>query len=249
MFNDYQKQAIVWDWDKYDDSQEYEYWCDYAEKFGKDVLIPMCAHGKAGAYMAEKGFSVTAFDITPEMIDEGKKRYGLVKGLQLVVADIIDLDLNNKHFDFVFIAGYGDLHLLLSIKDIERTFISLYKHIRIGGCLVLELTLPPKNSWSSPKQIYHPRVPNYTDKNVWKESESRYDADEKRQYINQTVYIEDDNGINSFVQSVCLQYYERDEILTLLDKCGFSIINEYCNRQKEPWKSNEESWIVEAIVK
>ncbi len=32
----------------------------------------MCALGQTGAYMAQKGFSVTAFDITKEMIDEGK---------------------------------------------------------------------------------------------------------------------------------------------------------------------------------
>lgn len=45
------------------------------------VLIPMCALGQTGAYMAQKGFFVTAFDITKEMIDEGKKRFGSVENL------------------------------------------------------------------------------------------------------------------------------------------------------------------------
>ena len=35
MLNDYKKQAIVWDWDGYDDSPEYDYWCGYAAQFGK----------------------------------------------------------------------------------------------------------------------------------------------------------------------------------------------------------------------
>jgi len=249
MLNDYQKQAIVWDWDGYDDSAEYEYWCGYANQFGKNILVPMCAHGKIGAYMAGKGFHVTAFDITPEMIAEGKKRYGAVNGLNLVVADLLDLNLNEYNFDFIFIAGYGDLHLLLSMKDIERALLSLHKHIRKGGCLALELTLPLKESWCSPKKIFHPRVPNYIDKKVWKENEGKYNADEKRQYINQIVYIEDENGIDSFAQSVCLQYYERYEIFELLNKCGFIVENEYCNRQKEQWKSCDENWFVEAIAK
>ena len=247
MLNDYQKQAIVWDWDGYDNSSEYDYWCEYAAQFGKNVLIPMCAHGQAGAYMAEKGFNVVAFDITPEMIEEGKKRYGAVSGLELIAADLLKLDLCDKNFDFTFIAGNGDLHLLQNIQDVEKAFTSLYKHMRLGGCLVLELGLPSNESWSYPKKTFHPRVPNYIDKKVWKENEGKYDADEKRHYIYQTVYIEDNNGIESFTQSVCLQYYDRESILELLRKCDFSVQGEYCNRQKEPWKSGEGSWFIEVI--
>ena len=64
MIDDYRKHAVVWDWDGFDNSLEYEYWCEYARHYGKKVLIPMCALGQVGAYMAQKGFSVTAFDIT-----------------------------------------------------------------------------------------------------------------------------------------------------------------------------------------
>ena len=68
MINDYQKLAAVWNWDGYDDTTEYEYWCEYAKQYGQNVLIPMCAHGKMGAYLAKQGFYVTAFDITPERL-------------------------------------------------------------------------------------------------------------------------------------------------------------------------------------
>ncbi|MDR3149467.1 MAG: class I SAM-dependent methyltransferase [Oscillospiraceae bacterium] len=248
MLNDYQKQAEVWDWDGYDDTPEYEYWCEYAKRFGNRVLIPMCAYGQTGAYMAQKGFHVTAFDITPEMIAEGKRRYGEVKNLELVVADLTDLDLNEKEFDFAFIAGNGDLHLLQSAQMVGRAFLSIQKHLRTGGCLTMELTLPERESWSYPKKMFHPRVPNYADKKIWKENEGRYDAGEKRHYINQTVYIENNDGIKSFMQSVCLQYYEREEILGLLRKCGFTVKSEYRNREKETWKSGDSSWFVEAVL-
>ena len=72
MIDDYRKHAVVWDWDGFDNSLEYEYWCKYTKHYGNKVLIPKCALGQTGAYMAQKGFSVTAFDITKEMIDEGK---------------------------------------------------------------------------------------------------------------------------------------------------------------------------------
>lgn len=88
MLNDidnYAKHAQFWDWSKldYDRTLDNEYWCKFAKKYANTVLIPMCALGEAGAYMAERGMNVTAFDITPEMITEGKKRYGNVPGLQL----------------------------------------------------------------------------------------------------------------------------------------------------------------------
>lgn len=43
MIEDYAKHAAVWDWDGYDNSAEYDYWCGYASKYGMKVLIPMCA--------------------------------------------------------------------------------------------------------------------------------------------------------------------------------------------------------------
>ena len=249
MLNDYQKQAIVWDWDAYDETPEYEYWCKYATQFGKNVLIPMCAHGQTGAYMAKKGFSVVAFDITPEMIAEGKKRFSSISGLELVIADILNLDLNINDIDFSFIAGNGDLHLLQTVKDIELAFTSLHKHIRTGGCLALEITLPPNESYNYPKKIFHPRITNYSDKNIWKENEVKYDAKEKRQYIDQTVYIEDQNGIEAFLQNVCLQYYDNGVIQDLLKKCGFIVKGEYSDRLKTHWKTGDGSLFIEAIKK
>ena len=41
MIDDYRKHAVVWDWDGFDNSLEYEYWCKYARQYGKKVLIPM----------------------------------------------------------------------------------------------------------------------------------------------------------------------------------------------------------------
>jgi ubiquinone/menaquinone biosynthesis C-methylase UbiE len=207
----------------------------------------MCAHGKAGAYLAEKGLAVTAFDYTPAMIAEGSKRYGSVPGLQLLIADITALDLPEKNFDFTFLAGYGDIHLLPDRKAIEKAFQSLHAHLRVGGCLALELTLPAAQSWSSPKRAFQPRVPHYTDKKVWKENEGHYNADEKRQYITQTVYIQDENGLDSFTQEIQLQYYERGEILAALSDCGFTVRGEYKNREKEPWTTDSLDWYVEAV--
>lgn len=246
MIEDYAKHAAVWDWDGYDNSAEYDYWCHFAEQYGKKVLIPMCALGQAGAYMAEKGFNVTAFDITEKMIEEGKKRFGSVKNLTLRVADICDFNFNENEFDFAFIATQ-DLHLLTNINMVKRAFISIAEHLRKGGCLALELILPSSESYQCPTQTFYPRVPNYSDKTVWKEGGSRYDAAAKKHYIEQVVYIKDHKGTESFHYSVTLQYFDRNLILDALSCAGYAIVGEYGNRNKEPWVSENREWFIEAV--
>ena len=223
QMNDYQQQALVWDWDAYDNSPEYDRICQLASTYGKNILLPMCALGEMGAYMAGQGFTVTAFDITPEMIAQGQCRHGDVRGLHLAVADLLALDLPQKDFDFVYIGGSGDLHLLMSLENVEKAFRSLHKHMRPGACLYLELTLPGETSNSSPKQTFHPRVPRYTDKKIWKENQSAYNATTQQQHITQTVYVEDAAGTRSFTQEIRLQYWSPDEITALLQRCGFAI--------------------------
>ncbi|MDR1465196.1 MAG: class I SAM-dependent methyltransferase [Oscillospiraceae bacterium] len=247
MYNNYEKQAFVWDWDAFDDTPEYEYWRSYAERFGQNVLVPMCALGQSAAYLAEHGFSVTAFDITPEMISEGKARFGAVGGLELIVGDILSLDLETKNYDFTFLAGHGDLHLLQTLGDVRQAFHSLHRRLRAGGCLALELSLPAPESFCYPKREYQPRVPRYTDKKVWKVNEGRYDAAEKRNYIEQTVHVESAADAEAFTQRVCLQYYERGEILALLKQCGFSVQGEFSDRARMPWTPGQCEWLVEAV--
>ncbi|HIZ56144.1 MAG TPA: class I SAM-dependent methyltransferase [Firmicutes bacterium] len=246
MLESYAKHAAVWDWDGYDNTSEYEYWCQYAKRYGKKVLIPMCALGQAGAYIAQKGFYVTAFDITKEMIDEGNKRFGSVDNLSLQVADICNLHLDEKSFDFCLIATQ-DLHLLSNIEMVRKAFESIAAHLRKGGCFSLELILPSSESYEYPTQTFYPRVPNYTDKKVWKEGKGRYDALTKKHYIDQVVYIKDEKGIQSFPYSVVLQYFEQADIRFALKDAGFMIAAEYCNRNRDTWTSESQEWIVEAI--
>ncbi len=155
-------------------------------------------------------------------------------------------DDSESDFDFCFIATQ-DLHLLSDLKMVRKAFQSLSLHLREGGGLSLELILPSSGSFELPKKTFYPRVPNYTDKKVWKESKNQYDAFTKRYYINQVVYIQDEKGITSFPYSVVLQYYEQEEIRSALKDAGFVITGEFQNRNKESWTIKSREWIIEAI--
>jgi SAM-dependent methyltransferase len=131
----YARHAKIWDWGGYDNTPEHEYWCKYAESYGRNVLIPMCALAETGAYMAQHGYSVVAFDLTPEMIEESRKRFGALENLALRQGDIRDFSFDIPPVDFVFLKDMGHL---LTIDDVESAFAHLSFHMRDGGALVLE---------------------------------------------------------------------------------------------------------------
>lgn len=250
MMNDlsYKSIAKVWDWDGYDNTPEFEKWKDWAGKYGKHILAPMCALAQAAAYLARHGFLVTAFDIADEMISEAEKRLGPIENLKLHAADICSFAFEDAPFDFAFIETQ-DLHLLSSIEEVKKALAAINSQLRKGGGLVLELTLPAGESHPHEKRVFHPRVPNYTDKTIWKEHEGYYDANTKINHIHQTYYIQTDSGIETIPYVIDLQYYDRDIVLSALDACGFDVIGEYKNRDREPWTEGEASWTLEAIKK
>lgn len=242
MIGNYEKHAAVWDWDAYDQTEEYEYWLQYAKQYGASILVPMCALGQAAAYYARHGCTVTAFDLTPEMIDEGRKRFGNVENLTIRQGDIRTFSFDIPPADFAYCMDLGHI---LTMEDEKRALACLARHLRVGGGLVLEIGLPVGESFASPKREFHPRIPGYADKKVWKESSDRWDAETKRHYINQTVYIETDGVTEQFDHSFYLQHYDREEWLGAFRETGFVISNEYSSREVSSWNQGDSFWGVE----
>ena len=245
----YAHHAQYWDWSGHDRTEEHAYWFKYAEKYGKNILIPMCAWGETGAYMAERGMNVTAFDITPEMISEGKKRYGDIPGLQLYEGDVRDFHFDMKPADFCFSMDFGHI---LTIEDLKKALACINRHLRDGGCLVIEtgIRLPNAESNYHAPKTFHPLKQVYPDIKVWKTGDARNDAETGRFYISQTFYAEDKDGnIESFDHAFYLQGYYREEWLAAFKECGFDAINEYSNRELESWQSGGSGFRIFEAVK
>jgi SAM-dependent methyltransferase len=243
----YKEHAAVWDWDAYDNTEEYDFWYNWAIKYGKNILIPMCALGEIGAYIANKGLDVTAFDITKEMVIEGNKRFGDIENLKIVYGDICDFSFPINPVDFCFVV---DLNILLRPDDIEKAFISINKHLKKGGALILEVVLPSKEPGvDTPSQTFYPRKPRYMDKKIWKTSKGLYNLNKKQFHISQTVFIEDKSGIHEFAHDFYLQYYEKEIIFNLLEKTNYKIVNEYSDHNITKWQEGSNNLIMEAIKK
>ena len=243
----YARHAQYWDWGGHDRTEEHEYWRSYAAKYGKNVLIPMCAWGETGAYIAERGMNVTAFDITPEMIIEGKKRFGDILNLQFYEGDVRNFNFGIPPVDFCFSMDFGHIQ---TIEDVIKALACISKHMREGGGLVIEtgVRVSGETSHYTPMKTFYPLKQVYPKVKVWKTGDGRTETDSGQHYISQTFYVEDETGnIESFDHSFYLQSYYREEWFTAFTKCGFDIVGEYKNRKKEPWCGDDEWWIVEVI--
>lgn len=247
MSSNYSMHAAVWDWAGYDRAMEFEFWSQMASRYGNNVLSLMSALGETGAFLACEGFNVTALDYTEEMVMEGRKRYSYLQNLEFFRADARDFDLN-KQYDFCFI-GSSDLHHFMTKEDIKLVVDSINKHLRKGGGLGLELWYPAESSWSSPIRKFEPFKNVYADKLVWKEGKTEFDFDTMRIKISQTIFQKytDNEKVDSFNHDFELQLYNRDELLSLFMKCGFSVKGEYGDYKYSLWEKDSPSWLIELV--
>ena len=245
----YARHAQYWDWSGHDRTAEHEYWYKCAAKYGRNVLIPMCAWGQTGAYMAEHGMNVTAFDITPEMVNEGKQRFANISGLKLHEGDVRNFRFDISPADFCYCMDFGHIH---TIEEIKQALVCINNHLRDGGCMIIEtgLRMPDAESQSYSTETYQPLTQIYPDIKVWKTGEGRYEADTGRQYITQVFYAEDKNGnIDSFDHAFYLQAYYREEWLAAFKECGFDVIGEYNSREVDSWQSGGGGFCIFELVK
>lgn len=245
MQTNYSQHAAYWDWDEYEDTETYNFLCKMSDIYGKRVLSAMGAIGKTGAYMAQKGYTVTVLDYTEEMITEGKKRFDRINGLDFVQADICSFELKEKNYDFCFITGQ-DINVLLTIEAVSKALYNIKNHLRDGGCLCLEVCYPLGESHSFTMERCEPRVPRSDGVYIWKEGNGSYDAETKTHNINQIGHVEKDGvETDTFKHSVSLKYYDKETLLDVFQKSGYKVIGEYCNHNFEKSENPNENNIFE----
>lgn len=242
----YARHAQYWDWGSLDHSREAEDEKKYnfARQYGNSILLPMCAWGELGAYMAGRGMQVTAFDITPEMVAEGKKRFGGMENLKLYVGDATDF-----HFDIapVDVCAFAEMGWLHTLQDVKKALLSMGRHIREGGHLLLEEFVGAIDS-ETPLETFRVKNNPYPDRRVYKTGITRNEAKTRRCYISQTIYIEHDDGREEqFDHNFYLQGYSRDVWLAALSECGLIVKAEYRNYEGEPWRPGDGNWIAVAV--
>jgi ubiquinone/menaquinone biosynthesis C-methylase UbiE len=92
----------------------------------KKILEIGCGLGLFSSAFAERGYSVTAIDISPYFIKENRERYKNLN-INFLEADAHDLKFDNNSFDYVI--GCSILHHL----DLKNSLAEIYRVLRPNG--------------------------------------------------------------------------------------------------------------------
>jgi SAM-dependent methyltransferase len=109
----------------------------YIDAFGLDpgvLLDAGCGEGFWADIFSEFGFLCSGFDLEPEYIANGRKKYPHIR---LDVGDVFEeLPYEPESFDYVFTRGIPQLYTE-DLTDFKRVTTRLLDYVRYGGTLLV----------------------------------------------------------------------------------------------------------------
>ncbi|MDX6635999.1 MAG: hypothetical protein QOF06_2202 [Solirubrobacterales bacterium] len=135
-------QAIAPVYDDFTAHHDYELWLGMLmpklEKHGisgKRLLDVACGTGKSFIPMLERGWQVTACDISPAMVAIAREKVG--DRVQLSVADMRELPVFGE-FDVVFCLDDA-VNYLLGTEELEQALTGMRRNLAPGGLLMFDV--------------------------------------------------------------------------------------------------------------
>ncbi len=210
----YSELAEVYDSLIYD--MPYEKWADFIEKNSSgDVLELACGTGNLTKLLAKRR-SVTALDISPEMlrIADGKLRT-LGRRVRFVQGDMRTFALN-KPVNTVVCACDG-INYLTDADSVKRTFINVHKSLNSGGTFIFDISSYYKLSKMN-NELYSEDTDDVT--YIWRNS---FENDILNMDI--AFFVTDDGeNYTRFDETHVQRAHRTDELARLLRECGFEEI-------------------------
>lgn len=219
-----------------------------------EILLCGTGTGRITFPIAKEGVRVLALDISKPMLDRLKSKLNkLPNDIQENVIIIKD-DMRHFTLDKVFsccIVPFSTFNYLITTDDQVNALISIRKHLKDGGDLILELlsanTFPELMNGcgkikSFEKQFENKRI------EMWRTT--RFNSatqiiTQEREYI---TYYSDGRQ----EQSTLLwrnKFFFLSEIVLLLEKCGFEVSDLFGDYQLGPYNNDSEFIVVKALAK
>lgn len=145
---------------------------------GGKVLNLCCGTLREGIPLARAGvkhnFSLIGVDITPEMLELGKRKLtaepeGVQVRFRPVLGDIKDVDVGYGEFNFAFIP-FNSLWHMLTTEDLLAALTNAHRHLVPGGYFVADVFHPDiqrlAKMMERPTPIQHESVVDVPDQNL-----------------------------------------------------------------------------------
>lgn len=202
---------------------DYKGWCDYIISVLRqngveylDVLEMACGTGNISIRMAERGYRVTAFDISEDMLMvASKKSVDLGAGVRFLRQDMRNIDICNK-FGIV-LCLCDSINYITEPEDLQSTFRWVYDHLKHKGIFIFDI-----NSYYKLKNIIGSNTFTYDDGDIAYIWDNFPDGD--RVEFSLTFFVKQGSMYKRFDELHVEKAYETEEIVCSLKHAGFSNI-------------------------
>ena len=234
--NRYIHSARFFDLDQRDNlTADIPFYLEYAQKQKGSILDLGCGTGRVSLELAKAGYSVTGLDLSEPMLEIYRNKIKKLpdyirERMQIIHGNMIGFSINNK-FSLV-IAPFRVFQVLTRDDDIRNCLACIRNHLDSNGVFIINVFQPRKamdESWCYKERIQWEHDDIGEGVHVVKK-----DYGEKIDTINQIIYpvfiyeVTDRNGsTEKFTEHLELKYYYHEQLKTLLENNGFSVLEEY----------------------
>lgn len=189
-----------------------------------------CGTGIITELLHKEGFEVVGVDISAKMIELAKaKSKRLQTKIKYVVADATDFQLNQK-FDAAY-SFFDSLNNILDPRDLLKCFQLVYEHLQPGGSFIFDLNTP-----------YAFEHKMFDQKLLRKNASLRYqwegDYDPTTKIVKVTMEFWKDG--RPFVEIHTQKAYLWQEVVDMLEQCGFIKVKAYNSYSLDPPKKSSD---------
>lgn len=196
----------------------YEYFESNLPKGTKRTLIDLCCGtGRLSRFFLEKGYTVTAIDLSESMLEYARQNnidFTQKKKVTFSHDNAISFSVNTPH-QFV-ISTYDALNHLPDESSLGHCFKRVYEALLPGGVFVFDINtrFGLRNGWSG--------ISVTDQQDFTMIQRSVYSEQEKRAYTMISGYsLVSDNLYERFEETIFNHEYSMDRVRTLLKKAGF----------------------------
>lgn len=223
-----------------------------AAQSGGPVLELGCGTGRVTLPIARSGVDVVGLDNSEGMLEQARGKARLLEdghgGIDLRSGDMRDFSLG-RTFPLVIIPFRGFL-ALLSVEDQVRCLAGIREHLEPGGRLIFNVFAPdPQMLVEDEDAAFHLRDVADPDTGrtfvIWQQTR----VDNFNQILSVRLIVDevdqDGTAVNRFYCDYQIRYAHRFEILHLLERCGYEVIDLYGDFDGSPFdeESGEMVWV------
>ncbi len=223
MYNEF---AFVYD--EFMDDFDYKAWFGYIEEIyeknnvkPKNVLEMACGTGNLSYYLAKKGYNLSCFDLSTEMLTIADNKLNQFNNVNLYRQNMIDFNMNRKYDSIVAVCD--SINYILKDEDLKSTFENVYNHMEEDGLFIFDI-----NSYYKLNEIIGNNTFIEDREDMFYSWENFYDqeTDICKFYLNFFISLED-GFYERFIEEHFERAYKEEKILEMLEEVGFKDIKMY----------------------